>query len=71
MNITALLRPVIHPGLLTCIVLAACAAQLAAMPVFSNHGLGWLPLAIALGMLVGNLWPALARSGGSGLALAR
>ncbi|AWI80613.1 hypothetical protein CEW87_15310 [Parazoarcus communis] len=71
MNITALLRPVIHPGLLTCIVLAACAAQLAAMPAFSSHGLGWLPLAIALGMLVGNLWPALARSGGSGLALAR
>lgn len=67
----AVLRPDVRLGLLACLVLAALAAQLAAMPAFASRGLGWLPLAIVLGMLLGNLWPTLAQSGAPGLSLAR
>ncbi|MBS0512678.1 MAG: putative sulfate exporter family transporter [Proteobacteria bacterium] len=67
----AFLRPDLRHGVLICIVLAALSARLASLDVFSSHGLGWLPLAIVLGMVAGNLWPALAKSGAAGLTLAR
>ncbi|WP_068637227.1 YeiH family protein [Thauera butanivorans] len=68
---TAILRPEARTGLLTSFALAAAAAGLATLPTLASHGLGWLPLAIVLGMAVGNLWPGLVQSGGSGLGLAR
>ena len=68
---TSILRLDTRTGLLTSFALAAAAAGLAALPALASHGLGWLPLAIVLGMVVGNLWPSLAQSGSHGLALAR
>ncbi len=67
----AALSPDVRLGLLTSIVLAACAAYLATVPGFASRGLGWLPLSIVLGMVVGNLWPTWVRSGQAGLNFAR
>lgn len=72
MNINAVLpAPGVRLGLSACIAITVAAAVLAAIPALSRHGLGWLPLAVALGMVVGNLWPALPDRGRAGLALAR
>lgn len=72
MDISAVLpRPDVRLGLSGCIAITVLAALLAGLPVFATHGLGWLPLAVALGMVAGNLWPALPARGAAGLALAR
>lgn len=63
--------PGVRLGLSACAVITLSAAALAAIPALGRHGLGWLPLAVALGMLIGNLWPALPERGRAGLALAR
>ncbi|MBT0962217.1 YeiH family protein [Denitromonas iodatirespirans] len=72
MNISAVLpRPEIRLGLTACAAITLTAALLAAIPAIGSRGLGWLPMAVALGMVVGNLWPALPARGRAGLALAR
>lgn len=72
MNISVVLpAPGVRLGLSACAAITLSAAALAAIPALGRHGLGWLPLAVALGMLVGNLWPALPERGRAGLALAR
>lgn len=72
MNISAVRpAPGVRFGLVACVAITLSAAALAAIPALGRHGLGWLPLAVALGMLVGNLWPALPERGRAGLALAR
>lgn len=58
-------------GLVACTAVAALAALVAAQPGMTARGLGWLPLAVALGIVAGNLWPALPVRGAAGLALAR
>jgi uncharacterized integral membrane protein (TIGR00698 family) len=58
-------------GLIACTAITLAALGLAAVPYLSQHGLGWLPLAVALGMVVGNLWPAIPDHGRAGLAVAR
>ncbi|NMG66943.1 putative sulfate exporter family transporter [Azoarcus indigens] len=58
-------------GLAGCLLITLAAAALAAVPAFARHGLGWLPLAVALGMVAGNLWPRLPAGGAAGIALAR
>jgi uncharacterized integral membrane protein (TIGR00698 family) len=72
MSISAVLpHPGIRLGLSGSLVISLGAALLAAMPAFGALGLGWLPLALALGIAVGNLWPALAERGRAGLGMAR
>ena len=46
------------PGLVLCGLLAAAGSELARVPVLAQHGLSALTLALILGMIVGNLWPA-------------
>lgn len=58
-------------GLGGSIAISLAAAALAALPGVATIGLGWLPLALVLGMLVGNLWPALPLRGAAGIAVAR
>jgi uncharacterized integral membrane protein (TIGR00698 family) len=72
MNISLALRPSgTRLGLAGCATVTAVAAFLAGLPALAHHGLGWLPLAVALGMVAGNLWPALPEHGAAGIALAR
>jgi len=72
MNLSIVLpAPGVRLGLCGCAAITLAAASLAAIPALGRQGLGWLPLAVALGMLVGNLWPALPERGHAGLALAR
>lgn len=72
MNISAVLpAPGVRLGLYACTAITMTAAVLSAIPALSRNGLGWLPLAVALGMVVGNLWPALPERGRAGLAVAR
>jgi len=70
MRAQAFQRPL--PGLLLTALIAALAAWAAAAPALSRFGIGSLTLAIALGMLLGNLAPGwLARRVGPGAALAQ
>lgn len=46
------------PGLVLCGLLAAAGSQLARVPALAQHGMSALTLALILGMVVGNLWPA-------------
>ncbi len=72
MNMSAVLAgPGIRLGLSGCAAITLAAALLAGMPALAERGLGWLPLAVALGMAVGNLWPGLPARGAAGLAIAR
>ncbi|QID19311.1 putative sulfate exporter family transporter [Nitrogeniibacter mangrovi] len=72
MSISATLPPPgVRLGLFACVGITFLAAMLAAIPAMGRHGLGWLPVAVALGMVVGNLWPDLPTRGRDGLALAR
>src|SRR5690242_10476025 len=70
MRTQALHRPL--PGLFLTALIAAAAAWAAAVPALSRLGIGTLTLAIALGMLLGNLAPSfLAQRIGPGAALAQ
>jgi len=70
MRAPTLYRPL--PGLLLTALIAALAACTAGLPALARLGIGSLTLAIALGMLFGNLAPeALARRIGPGAALAQ
>lgn len=72
MSINAILpNPGIRIGLSGCVAISFAAAMLAGIPGMAANGLGWLPLAVALGMIVGNLWPTLPERGRAGLAIAR
>lgn len=68
---TTLPAPGASFGLAACIGIAALAALLASLPGVSAHGLGWLPLAMALGIVAGNVWPSLPVQGVVGLGVAR
>lgn len=70
MRAQTLTRPL--PGLLLTGLIAALAAWTASAPALSRFGIGTLTVAIALGMLFGNLAPAaLAQRVGPGAALAQ
>lgn len=72
MNISATLpQSGIRFGLAGSLAISLAAAALAGVPGMSASGLGWLPLALALGIVVGNLWPALPQRGAAGFAFAR
>lgn len=58
-------------GLVGSLAISLAAAVLAGLPGMAASGLGWLPLALALGIAVGNLWPTLPQRGAAGIAVAR
>lgn len=58
-------------GLALSLAVALGAAALAAIPGATAHGFGWLSLAVALGIAMGNLWPVLPVRGAAGFAVAR
>ncbi|AOF82601.1 hypothetical protein BSY238_3449 [Methyloversatilis sp. RAC08] len=68
---TAITPPGLPTGLAASVAVAGASASLSALPGVSAHGFGWLPLAVALGIVVGNLWPSLPARGVEGFRLAR
>ncbi|WP_374335595.1 YeiH family protein [Methyloversatilis sp.] len=58
-------------GLAVSLAVAASSALMASLPGMAASGFGWLPLAVALGIVAGNLWPSLPARGAEGFRLAR
>jgi uncharacterized integral membrane protein (TIGR00698 family) len=68
---TAITPPSLPTGLAASVAVAGASAVLSVTPGAAAHGFGWLPLAVALGIVVGNLWPSLPSRGAAGFSLAR
>jgi uncharacterized integral membrane protein (TIGR00698 family) len=64
-------RRSLRNGLAACIAVASAAGCIALIPGMETQGFGWLPLAVAMGIITGNLWPGLPAGGQAGLTLAR
>ncbi|MCQ9376711.1 YeiH family protein [Methyloversatilis sp. XJ19-49] len=68
---TALAPPSLPTGLAASVAVAGAAAALSGLTGVSAYGFGWLPLAVSLGIVIGNLWPSLPSRGAEGFRLAR